>query len=152
VVFPLVVAILAFVPGIETQKTLQRLEVRLRPFPPSDVVRDNVYFGRRHVRWLTDVGAMVPEHRREAYSVYMKEAERLKTIWAHLECSVEMLKAVRLQAYSKRLESRHVREIESMLHVAQQYIDDLELMLGEQDFNAGQMPPPAPVWRFQRVD
>jgi hypothetical protein len=149
VAFPLALALLACVPESETQKQVRVLEERLRPFPAEDVIAFNLEICNQHVSWMKNADCAIPSHHKHRYAAWLTEAERLQDTWNCLSRARIFLKEARRVAEENPPRIQHGP---SVFRVTQRYIDHLELLLGEENFAFGRMPPPVPIWRFQWVD
>jgi hypothetical protein len=157
-VFSLMFALFTSFPETEPQKQIRGLERRLHQFPPADVVRDNLELSMCYLSWLQRANAIAPVHQRDAMTTRIAEARHLYGVWSSLNRATTQLGEVKMLVALGRKDNRSPsnrywpQTVEKLLSLAEMWIDGLESTLGEENFGAGRMPPPVPVWRFQFVD
>jgi hypothetical protein len=98
-------------------------------FPDYDAARSAVEFNRayqaeleRRLPWESDREALI----RQA----LREAEYLREVWAA---------------------ARDANTEYCYITTKREALADLRRLLGEEDFATGDMPPPAPFWRFNKI-
>jgi hypothetical protein len=139
---------------IDAREQVRRVEERMRQFPPAEVAANFFAMSAEHYSWVQKTGAVIPTHRREAYTAHLADAERLYDAWSYLDAATRLLEEARCLAVGRRMpiHSFLVETVESKLACARKCVNRLETLLGEEAFCAGRMPPPVPYWRFQRID
>jgi hypothetical protein len=97
----------------------------------------------------------VPLHRRKELDAHLADAERLNDAWCWLSFAKRNLKDAK-DSLEGKCEVPYINGFRETLDTrtaaARQGIDKLEKILGKEAFRFGRMPPPVPIWRFQRVD
>jgi len=111
-------------PGLPDAEAAPQLD-DLKRFPAQAVAQDMAAFGRAHVAWVEGEAALSPWE--SHWCAWRCEAKQCLAAW-------------------EALERAHESEEERL-----QALADLKDLLGQEDYFAGVMPPPAPVWRFRRV-
>lgn len=94
----------------------------LHRFPPKAIVDQNVTFAEKHIRWL------------ESQRDWHKGRDVDGWLWEARECLASWTELQRCHYASSTREKLH----------------DLKWRLGWADYSAGRMPPPVPLWRFER--
>jgi hypothetical protein len=138
----LMLALLFLLPERLEQIQFQIVKERISVFACEELLKANCDASREHFRWLQRAAPIISDHRRESYYHQLAQAERSAKCWGYLEkawCDVSM---ARFGSSSRD---------EWMRSAVRVYIL-LERELGEENLQAGRMPPPMPYWYFQRTD
>ena len=104
----------------------------LARFPPRPMVQAACAFGSHYraymdrQRWFGMVG------RPEDYRLASDEAAECQAVWDALDWV-------------------HHWHLNKDPYKAREWLDRLRELIGEEDWTAGTMPPPAPFWRFREV-
>ena len=99
----------------------------LERFPPESECLRMMDFANAHRAWLGSQAAFVPPWRHGEWYEWEAEAEYAWRAWDFLLWA------------RRESSSRHARVT---------WLAELKKMLRPEDWAAGRMPPPAPVWRF----
>jgi hypothetical protein len=155
--FQIVLALSAIGHEMHVQWHLRELEAQLSQFPPVSVAEVGYDLSWDHVLWLEAAGAAIAAHRRDAYEAQLSEARRMLRPWQFLALARKELYQVRHCAYrwqrdNRSFDNKSPESLSALLEDAELWIHALERKLGEEDFRAGRMPPPVPIWRFQWID
>lgn len=107
----------------------------LQRFPSFANATANRNFAWAHLEWATeerDHNSLDPFHPRcLGLNAHVVEAQCCYDAWSDLAVVLD-----------------HEYPFDSRVA----YLEKVQLRLGAANFRAGRMPPPAPVWRFQRID
>lgn len=102
-------------------------------FPPAAVCQAMEDFGKAHLEWLEARASLaVGDGAHDYWQARRAEARWCFDVWdwcgACAGCEG-------MEEHRRVLALRHLRDL-----------------LGDEDYEAGRLPPPVPVWRFRRLD
>ena len=104
-------------------------EAELRRFPPHELVQEYLAFNRAYQAHL-ESRRLLAQHHAEEISAVLWETRLLYWTWDKLDDAwASCTEAARWDA-----------------------LGDLRVLLGDDAYYSGRMPPPVPLWRFQEID
>jgi hypothetical protein len=159
----LAMVLMPVVTEVCARERLFELECRLAPFPPQSVALEHGQWSMTHCEWLEKAEPTVPRYRRESLIKQWEYEKDAASCWKLLWFARQgIVKAKGMPAGTRPNPHRGMGTgsvrveppdcLEEVLKRIESRLDDLEKLLGKENFRAGRMPPPVAYWCFSRID
>jgi hypothetical protein len=141
------IALLLLTLHVATDPLENQLAAELARFPPVAVVKDNYHFAQEHRSWCEQQAeSHACDHHGYALYRQMMWTEWSRDCWSKLDDA-------QVELCNYWYHDGQV-EIDTRRSAAERFndLEKLKALLGEEAYAAGQMPPPAPFWRFAWIE